>query len=101
MRRRLMDRKIVELLIGGARVNSISRTLRVSKRRIRRLREQAKEYGYLTEESKKGLVELPLYPEGLFPDPVDGGTLRLSQAYELLDHIGPGLRSGSEPVGMQ
>ena len=39
MRRRLMDRKIVELLIGGARVNSISRTLRVSKRRIRRLRE--------------------------------------------------------------
>jgi len=85
MRRRLMDRKIVELLIGRAGVNSISRTLHVSKRRIRRLREQAKEYGYLTEESKKGLVELPLYPEGLFPDPVDGRTLRLSQAYELLE----------------
>ena len=85
MRRRLMDRKIVELLIGRAGVNSISRTLHVSKRRIRRLREQAKEYGYLTEESKKGLVELPLYPEGLFPDPVYGRTLRLSQAYELLE----------------
>ena len=85
MRRRLMDRKIVELLIGGAGVNSISRTLHVSKRRVRRLREQAKEYGYWTEESKKGLVELPPYPEGLFPDPVDARTLRLSEAHELLE----------------
>jgi len=66
MRRRLMDRKIVELLIGGAGVNSISRALHVSKRRVRRLREQAKEYGYLTEDSKKGLVELAPYPEPFF-----------------------------------
>lgn len=85
MRRRLMDRKIVELLIGGAGVNSISRALHVSKRRVRRLREQAKEYGYLTEESKKGLVELAPYPEALFPDSVDGRTLRLSQAYEMME----------------
>lgn len=85
MRRRLMDRKIVELLMGGAGVSLISRALHVSKRRVRRLREQAKEYGYLTEESKKGLVGLAPYPEAVFPELVDGRTLRLSQAHELLE----------------
>jgi len=85
MRRRLMDRKIVELLIGGAGVNSISRTLHVSKRRVRRLREQAKEYGYLTEQGSKGPVELTSYPEALFPDPVDARSLRVSEAHELLE----------------
>ena len=80
-----MDRKIVELLIGGAGVNSISRTLHVSKRRVRRLREQAKEYGYLTEQGSKGAVELTCYPEAVFPDPVDARSLRVSEAHKLLE----------------
>ena len=80
-----MDRKVVELLIGGAGVNFISRTLHVSKVRVRRLREQAKEYGYLTEQGKRGAVELPPYPEGLFPDAVEARALRVSQAHELLE----------------
>ena len=80
-----MDRKVVELLIGGATVNFIGRTLQVGKVRVRRLREQAKEYGYLTEEGNRGPVLLPTYPAALFPDPVDGRMLRVSQAHELLE----------------
>ena len=85
MRRTLMDRKIVELLIGGAGVNSISRSLHVSKGRVRRLREQAKEYGYLSEQGRKGLVEVAPYPGAVFPEPVDGRSLRISEAHELLE----------------
>lgn len=85
MRRMLMDRKIVELLIGGTGVNSISRSLHVSKRRVRRLREQANEYGYLSEQGRKGSVEVAPYPEALFPEPVDGRSLRISEAHELLE----------------
>ncbi|MBI4490516.1 MAG: transposase [Deltaproteobacteria bacterium] len=80
-----MDRKIVELLISGAGVNSISRTLHVSKRRIRRLREQAKEYGCLTEQGSKGPVELASYPEAVFPEPLDARSLKVSEAHDLLE----------------
>ena len=34
-RRRLMDRKIVELLVSGSSIKSVARDLRVGKRRIR------------------------------------------------------------------
>ncbi len=37
-----MDRKIVELLIHGANVKHIARSLHVGRRRVRGLREQAK-----------------------------------------------------------
>ncbi len=80
-----MDRKIVELLIQGTGVNEIGRNLRVSKSRIRRLREQAKEHGYLNEEGLKGSVALPRYPEAIFPEPVDGRSLRLSEHHKLLE----------------
>jgi len=80
-----MDRKIVELLIQGTGINEISRSLRVSKSRIRRLREQAKEHGYLSPEGRKGSVELPRYPEAIFPEPVDKRSLRLSEHHKQLE----------------
>ena len=43
-----MDRKIVELLLGGASVKSIARSLHVGKTRVRIICEMAKECGYLT-----------------------------------------------------
>lgn len=88
MRRTLMDRKIVELLISGAGVNFISRTLHVSKRRVRRLREQAKEYDYLSEQGQKGSVELAPYPEAVFPEPLDARSLRISETHGLLEAHG-------------
>jgi transposase len=84
-KRRMMDRKIVELLMGGASVKHIACSLHVSKTRVRRLREQAKEHGYLNEQGGKGGAALPPYPEAIFPDPVDRRTLRLSEHHQLLE----------------
>lgn len=83
-RRRMVDRKIVELLIGGMGLNAIGRSLHVAKRRIRALRERAKVQGYLEEDGQRGPTALPPYPEAIFPDPVDGRSLRVSEAYRLL-----------------
>lgn len=80
-----MDRKIVELLMGGAGVKQIARNLHVSKTRIRVLREKAKEYGYLTEEGSGGAVALPPYPMAVFPDPVDKRSLKVSPPHQLLE----------------
>lgn len=79
-----MDRKIVELLVHGTSVKEIARTLKVGKKRVRQLREQAKEYGYLDEGGKAGSVALPAYPEAVFPALVDGRALRLSDSHQLL-----------------
>ncbi len=79
-----MDRKIVELLIHGANVKHIARSLHVGRGRVRGLREQAKEYGYLTEDGKKGVVVLPSYPEVLFPEPADRRSLRLPDSHQVL-----------------
>jgi transposase len=80
----MMDRKIVELLIGGTGINQIARSLHVGKRRIRKLRIRAMEFGYLKEDGGKGSVVLPAYPEALFPDGVDGRSLRLSESHQHL-----------------
>lgn len=80
-----MDRKIVEMLISGVGVNQIAKNVHVSKRRIRALREQAKERRYLEEDGTRGPVSLPQYPEALFPDPPDGRALRLSEYHQLLE----------------
>jgi transposase len=80
----MVDRKIVELLIGGMGLNAIGRSLHVAKRRIRALRERAKVQGYLEEDGQRGPTALPPYPEAIFPDPVDGRSLRVSEAYRLL-----------------
>src|SRR3989339_1556918 len=84
-RRRQMDRKIVEFLRGGAGVNQVVATLKVSKVRVRRLRERAKEYGYLTEDGKPGARALPPYPEAIFPDLIDGRALQLSEPHRQLE----------------
>ena len=84
-RRRMVDRKIVELLIGGTGVNAIGRTLHVAKRRIRALRERAIKRGYLQADGRPGTVVLPPYPGGIFPDAVDGRSLRLSESHGLLE----------------
>ena len=84
-RRRMMDRKIVEMLRSGAGVKSVARQLHVAKWRIRELREQAKACGYLEEGGRPGPTMLPPYPEALFPDGVDGRTLRLSASHQLME----------------
>ena len=84
-KRRRMDRKIVEFLMGGGSVKHIARSLHVSKTRVRKLREQAKECGYLNEQGGKGSAVLPPYPEAIFADPVDRRTIRLSEHHKLLE----------------
>lgn len=79
-----MERKIVEQLVVGWSVKKIARSLNVGRERIRRLREQAREYGYLGEDGGKGSVALPLYPEAIFPDPKDGRALQVSQPHKKL-----------------
>lgn len=80
----MVERKIVELLIVRTGVNAIARQLNVSKRRIRALRHRAWEFGYLEADGRPGSVPLPAYPEALFPDPVDGRSLRVSETTTLL-----------------
>ena len=80
-----MERKIVEQLIAGAGVNSIAHSLQVGKRRVRVLRERAKEYGYLTEAGCRGAAALPPYPEPVFPDVVDKRSQQVSPQEPLLE----------------
>jgi len=80
-----MDRKVVELLIGGGGMNCIARSLHVGKARIRMIVEKAKQYGYLSEQGGRGEVSLPPYPEPVFPDPLDRRSLKVSEGHQLLD----------------
>lgn len=89
VRRRHMDRKIVERLIQGEGINAIARVMQVGKKRVRTLCERAKEYGYLDKDGKPGQVPLPPYPEAIFPDKVDGRTLKLSDSHRLLKEYRP------------
>ena len=78
-----MERKIVEQLLLGTRLNEISRELHVSKRRVIMTRAKAEEAGYLD-----GGVALPLYPEALFPETPDGRALRSRRTWrELEEHL--------------
>lgn len=79
-----MERKIVEYLVGGTGVKAIARLLHISRERIRNLREQAKEYGYLRPDGTRGAVSLPPYPEVLFPEPTDGRRMKVSAAHRAL-----------------
>lgn len=74
-----MERKIVEWLIRGAGVNQICRELKVGKHRVAEIRDKAEEAGYLKGE------KLPPYPEGLFPDSIDGRTKKSSPAWAELE----------------
>ena len=82
-KRRLMERKIVARLLAGAGVNQICRELGVSKHRVAMVRAKADEAQYLD-----GSVALPPYPEALFPEDVDGRSLRGSATWrELAQHF--------------
>lgn len=84
-RRRLMDRKIIELLLTGVGVNKLARTLHVGKNRIRALRRKAEEAGYIIADGRRGEVALPPYPERVFPDPADKRSLKSSAADKFLE----------------
>lgn len=79
-----MDRKIVESLKHGAGVNEVVAALGVGKKRVRCLRERAKEYGYLDAAGKPGATALPSYPEAIFPESVDGRAIQPSEPQQML-----------------
>jgi hypothetical protein len=96
-RRRLLERKIVEYLQAGESLRWIVKKLGTGDRRVRRVREKAEEYGYLS-----GHVPLPPYPEAIFPDPLDGRSER-ENANDLLllgkkDWLVERLTSGWRPI---
>ncbi len=98
-----MDRKIVELLMQGASVNTITTGLKVGKGRIKRLREKAKACGYLPPEGRgAGVTPLPAYPEAVFPDAADKRVGRQSAEHRRLDSkrdwIEERLSTGWDPV---
>ena len=79
MRRKVMDRRILELLMLKQGVEKISHQLRISKRRVREVRAKAERAGYLS-----GLVPVPAFPEAVFPDEIDKRSLRSSDPNQAL-----------------
>jgi hypothetical protein len=92
-----MDRKIVEFLIIGKTMNVIARELHKGKRKVRKIRDLAEEYGYLERR-----IPIPAYPEALFPDQPDKRSLKTSDADITLcnhkDWITERLATGWEPI---
>ena len=87
-RRRLMDRKIVEMLMQGASTRTIAKGLKVGRARIQKLRGQAKACGYLPPEGRgAGPTALPAYPEAVFPDIADKRGGRQSAEHLKLETI--------------
>lgn len=80
-RKRLMERKIVELFLQGVSDREVMRRLGVGDRRVRRIRCLAEEYGYV---GREPAVPLPPYPEALFPDGPDGRESKASEANSLI-----------------
>lgn len=62
-RKCIMDRKIVQLLLEGTSFNMISKQLKVSKKRVRKIHSMAEGSGYLSG------TALPAYPEAIFTYP--------------------------------
>src|SRR3990172_3349895 len=96
-RRRLMERKIVELLVSGTGFNAVCRMFRMGRRRVAYIREMARVYGYLDQST-----QIPPYPEALFPDPVDGRALKMSESDQILQQqrewIEDRLGAGWQPI---
>jgi len=92
-----MERKIVEYLIDNKSLRHIEKALHVGYRRVKRVMEKAREYGYLD-----GTVPLPQYPEAIFPDPADGRSLKQSENDLLLkdkeEWIKDRLEAGWKPI---
>jgi transposase len=94
-RRRLLDRKIVEQFNQGKSRRWIIKHLKVGDRRIQRVVDAAKAFGYLDG------VPLPPFPAAIFPDPI-ARPLTPSENDELLlpkkDWIKERLEVGWRPI---
>lgn len=95
-RRRLLERKIVEALVQGKTQRWIIKNLKIGDRKVKRIREQAESFGYLTG------TPLPPFPEAVFPDPVDGRCLKSSEVDGALlqrkDWVQDRLGAGWRPI---
>jgi len=93
-----MDRKILELLQSGMSLRAVTEALHVGDRRVRRLRIQGEEFGYLGEPPKP----LPPYPEILFPEEIDPDRTPSSDVDRALllkrDWIKERLEFGWQPI---
>lgn len=83
---RLMERKIIELLLQGKSQREVMRTLEVGDRRVKRVRALAVHYGYIVEPGSpvQERVPLPPYPEGVFPEGPEPAVSRSSEADQVL-----------------
>jgi hypothetical protein len=104
-RKRLMDRKIVELILEGKSAREITRQLGIGDRRVSKARCLAEEYGYIAargEASDGTRVPLPPYPAALFPDGPDGRASKASEANTLIlarkEWISERLETGWHPI---
>lgn len=77
-RRRLVDRKIVELLVAGKSRRWIKEHLNIGSGRFEKVKTLARAQGYLDGGA------LPVYPEALFPDRRDGRASVRSEVEPLL-----------------
>lgn len=85
-----MDRLILERLLSKHGVKKICWELKVGKERVREVRAQALEAGYLANRGKSvGPVPVPLTPTILFPNYIDRRTLRSSDTDQLLLSVRP------------
>ena len=102
-RKRLMDRKVVELFLRGKSGREVMRILGLGDRRVRKIRLLAEEYGYISRDvDPVPLVALPQYPEPLFPDGPDGRESKNSEANTLIlsrkDWIKERIQAGWHPI---
>jgi hypothetical protein len=77
-RRRLVDRKIVELLVAGKSRRWIKEHLHIGSGRFAKVSAAARAHGYLDGRA------LPAYPEALFPDRIDRRAEQRSEVDSLL-----------------
>jgi transposase len=73
LRRRRMERRIVELFLQGKSNRDVCREFKIGDRKVRRIRGLADSYGYLSGERK-----LPVFPEATFP--LDEPTEKLASS---------------------
>jgi hypothetical protein len=80
-----MDRIILENLFLQKGVKKICQLLRVGGPRVREVRQKAIAANYLAKDGKTiGTMPVPLYPNQLFPDFIDGRSQRQSTPHQLL-----------------
>lgn len=96
--RRLVDRKIVEFLLLEKSINQIVMELCIGKKRVRSVRFQALDAGYLGDPT----IALPPYPTALFPDPTDRRSIRPSDPNDkllgIMDWLKELLELGWQPI---